>query len=122
VTAGTGQPGLPLFIYGSLRDPEVRVRLLGGRTDLSTRPAVLHGHARKMVSVFDYPFVVPATPDSRVDGELLVGLKQADYEILDEYEDVDDGLYWRTIVTVQTPAGPERAWVYLKGPSEPRLA
>ena len=97
---------LPLFIYGSLRDPGVRARLLGERTDLTTCPAVLHGHDRQMVPSFGYPFVVPAAPDATVDGELLLGLQQADYEILDEYEDVDDGLYVRARVTVQTPDGP----------------
>lgn len=113
------QDTLPLFIYGSLRDPRVRTRVLGERTDLSTRPAVLHGHVRLMVPGFGYPFVAPAGPDDNVDGELLLGLRPADFVTLDVYEDVEDGLYVRDAVTVRMPNGPERAWVYLKGPAEP---
>jgi gamma-glutamylcyclotransferase (GGCT)/AIG2-like uncharacterized protein YtfP len=113
----------PLFVYGSLRDPRVRARLLGERADLTTRPAVLRGHARQATPDFDYPFVVPAGRGDLVDGELLLGLGPADYAILDSYEDVDDGLYQRVAVTVETPDGPVEAveaWVYLKGPATPR--
>jgi gamma-glutamylcyclotransferase (GGCT)/AIG2-like uncharacterized protein YtfP len=109
----------PLFIYGSLRDLRVRARLLGERTDLITCPAILHGYARQMVSDSEYPFVVPAASDARVDGELLLGLQPADYAILDSYEDVDEGLYLRVTVTVETPDGPAGAWTYLKGPAAP---
>ena len=108
---------LPLFIYGSLRDPRVRMHLLGARTDLATRSASLHGYARRMVPGFDYPFVVPAESDASVDGELLLGLTDADYTILDRYEDVDEGLYVRAGVSVATRDGPLDAWTYLKGPA-----
>jgi gamma-glutamylcyclotransferase (GGCT)/AIG2-like uncharacterized protein YtfP len=110
----------PLFIYGSLRDPGVRAGLLGERLDLTTCPAILRGHTRQRVSNFDYPFVVPAAPAARVDGELLLGLQPDDYAILDRYEDVDDGLYMRVGVSVDTAAGPVDAWTYLKGPAAPR--
>jgi len=113
--AGSG-PSLPLFIYGSLRDPAVRARLLGRRTDLTTGPAILHGHVRQRVPDFDYPFVLPAAPAAQVEGELLLGLSEADYALLDVYEDVEDGLYRRAVVTVETPRGTLDAWVYLKGP------
>mgnify|MGYP000892159246 CR=1 FL=1 len=110
---------LPLFIYGSLRDPGVRALVLGRRTDLTTQPAVLRGHVRTTVPDFDYPFVAPADPDDRVDGELLLGLGDADYGLLDEYEDVADGLYVRAEIQVETPTGSETAWVYLRGPAAP---
>ena len=122
MTAEADQDILPLFIYGSLRDPDVRVRLLGQRTDLSTCPAVLSGHTRVLVPGFGYPFAVPAASDAQVEGDLLLGLRPADFDTLDAYEDVDDGLYQRVVVTVETPGGRERAWVYLKGPAEPRRA
>ena len=109
----------PLFIYGSLRDPRVRARLLGERTDLTTCPAALQGHARQMVGGFDYPFVVPSAPDDQVNGEIILGLSDADYAILDQYEDVDEGLYVRTTVTVETENGPVDAWTYLRGPAAP---
>ena len=109
----------PLFVYGSLRDPRVRARLLGDRPALTTSPAILRGHRRQWVPGFEYPFVVPAAPDDRVDGELILGLQPSDYVILDRYEDLDDGLYARAAVTVETPHGPAEAWTYLKGQAAP---
>jgi gamma-glutamylcyclotransferase (GGCT)/AIG2-like uncharacterized protein YtfP len=109
----------PLFVYGSLRDPRVRAGLLGERTDLTTCPAILRGYTRQRVPDFDYPFVVPAAPDARVDGDLLLGLQSADYTVLDRYEDVDDGLYVRAAVTVETADCSVDAWTYLKGPAAP---
>ena len=111
---------LPLFVYGSLRDPCVRARLLGARSEIEARPATLPGHRRIMVPDFDYPFVVPSRPGDAVDGDLLAGLTPADYATLDRYEDVDDGLYVRVAVTVHTDCGSADAWVYLKGPTDPR--
>jgi len=111
---------LPLFIYGSLRDPAVRARLPGIRPDLWTVPAVLHGHARIMVSGFGYPFVVPADPGSRVDGDLLLGLVDRDYAILDAYEDTAEGLYVRAEVTVESDGRRLAAYAYLRGPSAPK--
>jgi gamma-glutamylcyclotransferase (GGCT)/AIG2-like uncharacterized protein YtfP len=114
---------LPLFVYGTLRDPRVRAGVLGQRIDLTTCPAVLRRYARQTVPGVPYPFLVPAGPaleaEARVDGELILGLAEADYPILDEYEDVADGLYVRAAVTVETDAGPVDAWTYLKGPAAP---
>ena len=118
---------LPLFIYGSLRDPQVRTQLLGPRPDLTTCPATLHGFVRQTVPSFGYPFLVPADadagpvarPTARVEGELLLGLGAADYRVLDRYEDLDDGWYVRSVVTVQTADGPADAWAYLRGPNAP---
>jgi hypothetical protein len=118
---------LPLFIYGSLRDPRVRDQLLGPRPDLTTCPATLPGHVRLTVESFGYPFLVPvrtlrdaAVPaDAQVAGELLLGLLPADYVTLDRYEDLDDGLYLRGVVTVETAAGPADAFAYLRGPNAP---
>jgi gamma-glutamylcyclotransferase (GGCT)/AIG2-like uncharacterized protein YtfP len=119
VSSDADPASLPLFIYGSLRDPGVRARLLGHRDGLSTRPAVLRGYVRMLVPGFGYPFVVPAESAAQVEGDLLIGLTSADYAVLDEYEDVEDGLYQRAVVVVETPSGTQAACVYLKGPAEP---
>ena len=63
--------------------------------------------------------MVPAGPDAQVEGDLLLGLREIEYAILDVYEDVDDGLYVRVGVTVETPDGPVDAWVYRRGPAAP---
>lgn len=114
-------PASPLFVYGSLRDPDVRARVLG-RPHLAMCPATLRGWRRHMVPGFAYPFLVLATPESVVEGELMLELTVADYVRLDEYEDVDSGLYDRHGAIVETPSGPAGVWVYVKGPAEPRLA
>ena len=114
---------LPLFVYGTLRDPRARARVLGERSTLTTCTAVLRGHTRQTVPGVPYPFLVPAEPASatkdRVDGELILGIEDGDYAVLDEYEDVADGLYLRVQVTVETGDGPVDAWTYLKGPAAP---
>jgi gamma-glutamylcyclotransferase (GGCT)/AIG2-like uncharacterized protein YtfP len=113
---------LPLFVYGSLRDSDVRARVLGARSALVTIvPATLHGHARITAPGFAYPFLVPTDEEaSRVDGELLLGLTDADYVVLDAYEDTDDGLYVRAEVTAETEDGGVTAYTYLRGPFAPR--
>lgn len=116
---GSGGVTLPLFVYGSLRDPRVRTQLFGARPDLSACPAVLPGHERQTVPSFGYPFLAPVDTDTRVDGELLLGLTDDDYSILDRYEDLDEGLYVRSIVRVQTADGSVDAWAYLRGPNAP---
>lgn len=115
----SGPETRPLFVYGSLREPAVRARVLGRQAGIATCPAVLTGHVRELVPSFDYPFIVPAEPEARVEGELLLGLRVEDYRALDHYEDVDDGLYTRAAVTVQTPAGEVEAFAYLRGPNAP---
>lgn len=122
--APVGAVSRPLFVYGSLREAAVRLRVLGprpGAPAVTVRPAVLRGYVRQMVDAFDYPFVVPAGPDDAVAGDLLGGLTADDYGRLDEYEDVGSGLYARVGVTVEAAGGPAAvaAWVYRKGPAAP---
>jgi gamma-glutamylcyclotransferase (GGCT)/AIG2-like uncharacterized protein YtfP len=118
VTAEGASPALPLFVYGSLRDPGVRARVLG-RPHPTMCPATLRGWARQTVPDFEYPFLVPASSDAEIAGELMLGLRAADYARLDAYEDTDSGLYVRQRVTVEAPDGERAAWVYVKGPTAP---
>jgi gamma-glutamylcyclotransferase (GGCT)/AIG2-like uncharacterized protein YtfP len=111
-------PALPLFVYGSLRDQDVRARVLG-RPHLTMCPATLRGWTRTMVPDFAYPFLVPSAPDARVEGELMLELRAADYARLDDYEDTDSGLYVRQRATVETEHGPMEVWVYVQGPVAP---
>lgn len=108
----------PLFVYGTLRDPELRTFIPGERSDLTTQPAILTGYAKQQSPTLAYPFLVPEA-GSQVEGELLLGLRAADYAILDAYEDVDQNLYERVAVTVETASGPASAWTYVKGPAAP---
>jgi len=113
---------LPLFVYGSLRDPSVRARVLGeraGSPPITTGPAVLRGFRWQMVDGFGYPFVLPATANDTVDGDILGNLDGQDYLMLDRYEDTDSGRYVRVQVTVETATGRVAAWTYCKGPGAP---
>ncbi len=70
-----------------------------------------------VVPGFEYPVIAAGAPGDRVDGQLLGGLTSEDYAILDEYEDVGDGLYARVRVLVDTEDGQAPAWAYVQGPS-----
>ena len=67
---------LPLFVYGSMRDEDVRALVLG-RTPPAVRaePAWMPGAAAVRVPGESYPWLVPAE-GARVPGELLHGLDE----------------------------------------------
>ena len=108
---------LPLFVYGTLLDPSVRARVLGVKQEVTARPARLAGYRRLVIPGFEYPVIAAGEPSDSVEGQLLDGLSHADYAVLDEYEDVAEGLYARVRVTVDTEVGPKAAWVFVQGPS-----
>lgn len=95
-----------LFVYGTLRDPEVCLRLLG-RMPTSSR-AVLHGYARLKIRGERYPAMVP-DETRNVDGLFLTGLSEAELAALDAYEDDE---YERIAVVVETDTGRATAWAY----------
>ena len=75
-------PDSLLFVYGALREPARRRRLLG-RTGES-KAATLRGYARKRAR--HYYVVGNASAETR--GAILSGLGSSDFRILDEYEEV----------------------------------
>lgn len=74
---------LPLFSYGTLRDPELQQALFD-RT-YETRPAVLHGYV--IVSTGGYLSAMQSEGDSICGA--LVELDEAGYAIADRWEDLD---------------------------------
>ena len=108
---------LPLFVYGTLMDPAVRARVLGVQALVTARPARLTGYRRLAIPGFEYPVVAAGAPEDVVEGQLLDRLTTDDYALLDEYEDVGDGLYARVQVTVDTEDGQQASWVYVQGRS-----
>jgi gamma-glutamylcyclotransferase (GGCT)/AIG2-like uncharacterized protein YtfP len=106
---------LPLFTYGTLLEEEFTGRLL--EHPVVAEPASLLDY--KMVELADlsYPVVFDSEGGS-VEGHLYRDLTTADYERLDAYEGVLEGLYRR--VAVEVAAGsenksrpPERAYLYV---------
>ena len=108
---------LPLFVYGTLMDPAVRSRVLGTGRNVTDRAARLAGYRRVNIPGFEYPVIAAGTSGDSVEGRLLGGLTPEDYALLDEYEDVDGGLYERVRVAADTEDGRVPAWVYVEGPT-----
>jgi gamma-glutamylcyclotransferase (GGCT)/AIG2-like uncharacterized protein YtfP len=100
-------PDSQLFVYGLLLDPAERVRLLGHPVD--TESARLEGYERGRRR---YYFVTPRE-GTDVNGEVLSGLDERDFSILDEFEEVPR-LYTRDRVDVVISKGRRvRCWIYL---------
>ena len=96
-----------LFVYGTLLNADLRIRLLGRRVE--TVPATLVGYARGQKRYF---FVV-RQEGANTEGALLLDLTESDFGILDDYEELPR-LYTRARVTVLDAAGAElECWSYL---------
>lgn len=108
----TEAPPLPLFAYGTLTDSVFTARLLERR--LAPEPAALLDHALGEVPGLGYPVVVPA-PGRQAEGLLYRFLTAADYERLDAYEGVGEGLYSRRRAEARPAArgAAEPVFVYL---------
>ncbi|MGH7550521.1 MAG: gamma-glutamylcyclotransferase family protein [Gemmatimonadota bacterium] len=84
--------GLPLFVYGTLLDPEFTSRLL--EREVATEEARLLDFEVLTVEGLSYPTVFEA-PGEVVAGGLYRQLTGEDYERLDAYEGAFEGLYVR---------------------------
>lgn len=99
-----------LFVYGTLLDATVRVRLLG--REVASMPAALPNYARARGRYF----FVQKSDGSMTPGLILVGLTARDFVILDQYEETPT-LYTRELITVRVGgANLLRCWVYLPTP------
>jgi hypothetical protein len=105
-------PPLPLFAYGTLSDPVFAGRLLARR--LAPEPAVLLDHALAELPGQDYSVAVPA-PGRQAEGPLYRFLTAADYDRLDAYAGVGEGLYVRQRAEARPAAGgaAEPVFVYI---------
>jgi gamma-glutamylcyclotransferase (GGCT)/AIG2-like uncharacterized protein YtfP len=98
---------LPLFVYGSLVDPEHRAEIIG-RT-LEAVPATLKGYER---GKHRYWFIRLRAGAATI-GAILSDLTGTEFAALDEYEEVPM-LYTRERISVTICGGEEReCWAYL---------
>ena len=111
-------PPLPLFAYGTLADPVFAGRLLERR--LVPEAAVLLDHARGELPGLAYPVVVPA-PGERTNGLLYRHLTAVDYERLDAYEGVAEGLYVRCRAEARPARGGAAEPVFVYRPTDRAL-
>jgi len=96
-----------VFVYGTLQDEALVVRLIGRR--LPWQPAVLPDHERRLDAAIGYPVIHPA-PGARVHGRVLDGVDAAALAAFDAYE---GGEYRRQVVWVETEGGAVDAYVYV---------
>lgn len=76
----------PLFVYGTLRDPDVRSALLDDRNaNLETSAAWMKDHRLYRVHGRSYPMIC-AAPGGCVEGLLLAGLTAKQLHLLDAFE------------------------------------
>lgn len=100
-----------LFVYGTLRFPEVLRVLLGRVPEL--RPATAAGWRVRALPGVVYPGLV-ADPDGVAEGLLMTGLTEDERRLLDAYEGDD---YDPTLITLDDG---HRAWAYVwKASAEP---
>lgn len=107
--------GLPLFVYGTLQDSVFASRLL--EREIEIEGARLLDFEVLPLEGLAYPTVSEA-PGAVVGGGLYRHLTAEDYERLDAYEGVHEGLYVRIegrAVAGDTGSGrgPEPAFVYV---------
>jgi gamma-glutamylcyclotransferase (GGCT)/AIG2-like uncharacterized protein YtfP len=100
-----------LFVYGSLVDEVQRKEILGRQ--VATWPATLSDYERACARYF----YIQARPGSSTPGLILLKLTEADFAVLDRYEEVPE-LYTREKVFVDTADGQRlRCWVYMPVPA-----
>lgn len=100
----------PLFVYGTLMDPDMVAAVTGRRfAELAPEPATLVGFTVERAAGKPYPILVPCE-GGRAKGLLLHGFSEGDMARLQAYE---TDSYTCADVTVETPAGPVAACVFL---------
>ena len=103
---------LPLFVYGSMRDAEVRALVLGSdRPQVRTEPAWMPGVTTARVPEESYPHLVPLE-GARAPGELLHGLGET---CLDRIRFFEGDEYALVECEVERASGERIAAVYFRG-------
>lgn len=100
-----------LFAYGTLRDALQRDLILRGAPSRELGPASAAG---VLYDLGNYPGLADGAAGERVPGVVVELPDEAALARLDEYEDIDAGLFVRRRATVRLDAGGEvEAWVYV---------
>lgn len=102
----------PLFVYGTLRSPDVLVALIDRMPD--HEPARVHGWRAAALPERVYPALVPEAGRT-TDGLLLTGLTAGEWLVLDAYE--GPGYELRRLGL----DGGRQGWTYVCGPDVPVL-
>jgi gamma-glutamylcyclotransferase (GGCT)/AIG2-like uncharacterized protein YtfP len=109
-----------VFAYGSLVEPRCLDDVLGHVHPGERLQARLEGYRCVTTCAYPYPYIVTAH-GRFVDGVLVMDLTPHDLQLLDRYEEVDAGMYYRELVEVEAwGCGPRsmrhQAYTYVAGP------
>ena len=96
----------PLFAYGTLVDVATREELLGHRIEVIAARVIGYERRRSRYHC------LAKRAGAVTDGVILIGLTDADFHIVDEYEEVPH-LYTREIIEAETSEGILRCCAYL---------
>ena len=99
-----------IFVYGTLLDETLAGNIL--ERAVRAEPARLLDFELLRLEGFPYPIAFYALGEV-IEGRLYRGLTNADYERLDAYEGVGEGLYQRVEARIVADGAPEPAWVYV---------
>ncbi len=100
----------PLFLYGTLRDPDLLAAVIGRAIDWrNVLTAVAPGHTTIYYDNRVYPALVPA-PGRTAAGLLILGFSAADLRLIDAFEGTE---YRRAILPVIVEDELHEADVYL---------
>jgi len=100
----------PLFVYGTLRDPDMLAVVLGRRVDAAAmRPAAAPGFVALHYPGRAYPALL-RRPGGVAEGLVLMGLTPFERDLLDAFEGDE---YRRTLIAVMVEAELHEAWAYL---------
>ena len=106
-----------LFVYGTLLRGEERD---GFVSHLEARPASLKGRLWRAPA--GYPALELSSDGVAIEGEILQLDNPSILVALDLIEGVNEGLYERVQVQVQTAMGTENAWAYVMNAAQLRRA
>lgn len=100
----------PLFVYGTLRDPDLLSAVLGRQPDRRTvAAAVAPGYRAVFYPGRIYPALIHA-PGETAEGDVVVGLSRFEHAVLDAFEGEE---YRRGIVPVLIEGELHEAHAYL---------
>ncbi len=100
----------PLFLYGTLRDPDLLAAVIGRQIDWrSVLTAVAPGHTTIYYDHRAYPALIPA-PGRTAAGLLILGFSAVDLHLIDAFEGAE---YRRAILPVIVEDELHEANVYL---------
>lgn len=97
------------FVYGTLMAPEVLSLLIKRVPPM--KPAYIKGYKRYRVKGQVFPAIVRDTPEAQVAGQVLLGLNDKEFHILDVYE--SEEYYKETVKSVLEDGTEVDAMVYI---------